>query len=128
METLIKAGGLYNIILVILHLLFWRIFNWQQDLRSVSSLNRSIMPVVNLSLTFVFIIFAYISLVHSAELLSTPLGNSLLILIALFWLARSLLQVIFFKLDHWLSFAFLCYFLAGAALYGLPATYNTWAQ
>ena len=107
METLIKAGGLYNIILVIFHLLFWRIFNWEQDLRSVSSLNRSIMPVVNLSLTFVFIIFAYISLVHSAELLSTPLGNSLLILIALFWLARSLLQVIFFKLDHWLSFAFL---------------------
>ena len=125
METLIKAGGFYNIILVIFHLLFWRIFNWEQELRSVSSLNRSIMPVVNLSLTFVFVIFAYISLVHSTELLTSPLGNSLLILIALFWLARSLLQVIFFKLDHWLSSAFLCYFLAGAALYGIPATYNT---
>lgn len=125
METLIKAGGFYNIILVIFHLFFWRIFNWEQDLRSVSSLNRSIMPVVNLSLTFVFVIFAYISLVHSTELLTSPLGNSLLILIALFWLIRSLLQVIFFKLDHWLSSAFLCYFLAGAALYGIPATYNT---
>ena len=124
METLIKAGGFYNIILVIFHLFFWRIFNWEQDLRSVSSLNRSIMPVVNLSLTFVFVIFAYISLVHSTELLTSPLGNSLLILIALFWLIRSLLQVIFFKLDHWLSSAFLCYFLAGAALYGIPATYN----
>jgi len=125
METLIKAGGFYNIILVLFHLFFWRIFNWEQDLRSVSSLNRSIMPVVNLSLTFVFVIFAYISLVHSTELLTSPLGNSLLILIALFWLIRSLLQVIFFKLDHWLSSAFLCYFLAGAALYGIPATYNT---
>jgi hypothetical protein len=124
METLIQVGGLYNIILVIFHLFFWRIFSWEQDLRSVSSLNRSIMPVVNLSLTFVFVIFAYISLVHSTELLTSPLGNSLLILIALFWLARSLLQVIFFKLDHWLSSAFLCYFLAGAALYGIPATYN----
>ena len=125
METLIQVGGLYNIILVIFHLFFWHIFNWEQDLRSVSSLNRSIMPVVNLSLIFVFIIFAYISLVHSTELLTSPLGNSLLIMIALFWLARSLLQIIFFKLDHWLSFAFLCYFLAGAALYGIPATYNT---
>ena len=125
METLIQVGGLYNIILVIFHLFFWHIFNWGQDLRSVSSLNRSIMPVVNLSLIFVFIIFAYISLVHSTELLTSPLGNSLLIMIALFWLARSLLQIIFFKLDHWLSFAFLCYFLAGAALYGIPATYNT---
>ena len=83
------------------------------------------MPVVNLSLIFVFIIFAYISLVHSTELLTSPLGNSLLIMIALFWLAMYLLKIIFFKLDHWLSFAFLCYFLAGAALYGIPATYNT---
>jgi uncharacterized paraquat-inducible protein A len=96
METLIKAGGLYNIILVVFHLLFWRIFNWEQDLRSLSSLNRSVMPVVNLSLTFVFVIFAYISLVHSTELLTSPLGNSLLVFIALFWLARSLLQIIFF--------------------------------
>ena len=124
MEALIKAGGIYNMILVIFHLLFWRIFNWEQDLRSLSSLNRSIMPVVNLSLTFVFVIFAYISLVHTTELLSTPLGNSLLILIALFWLARSFLQIIFFKLEHWLSFTFLSYFLVGATLYGIPATYN----
>jgi len=125
METLIKAGGLYNIILIVFHLLFWRIFNWKDDLPSLSFLNRAIMPVLNLSLTFVFVIFAYISLVHSNELLSTSLGRSLLMLIAVFWFARAMMQVVYFKLQHWGSLAFLLFFLAGAVLYGIPAVYAT---
>ena len=125
METLIKAGGLYNIILIVFHLLFWRIFNWKDDLPSLSFLNRAIMPVLNLSLTFVFVIFAYISLVHSNELLSTSLGRSLLMLIAVFWFARAMMQVVYFKLQHWGSLAFVLYFLAGAVLYCIPAVYAT---
>jgi len=125
MEALIKAGGIYNIILVVFHLLFWRIFHWKEDLQSLSFLNRAILPVVNLSLTFVFVIFAYISLVHTIELLSTPLGNSLLIFISLLWSARAIMQIIYFKLDHWTSFAFLFFFLAGTVIYGIPAVYGS---
>jgi hypothetical protein len=123
MESLIKLGGVYNISLVVFHLLFWRIFNWKEDLRSLSFLNRAIMQVVNLSLTIVFIIFAYISLVHTNDLLSTSLGKSLLTFMALFWFARSAMQIIFFKLNHWGSIAFLGYFLAGGLLYGVPVIY-----
>jgi hypothetical protein len=125
MDTLIKAGGLYNIILIVFHLLFWHIFNWKDDLPSLSFLNRAIMPVLNLSLTFVFVIFAYISLAHSNELLSTSLGRSLLMLIAVFWFARAMMQVAYFKLQHWGSLAFLLFFLAGGLLYGIPALYAT---
>jgi len=125
MESLIKLGGVYNIALVVFHLLFWRIFNWKEDLRSLSFLNRAIMQVVNLSLTIVFIIFAYISLVHTNELLSTSLGKSLLTFMALFWFARSAMQIIFFKLKHWGSIAFLGYFFAGGLLYGVPIIYAT---
>lgn len=120
-EALIRAGGLYTTGFVVFHLLFWRLFNWKQDLRSLSFLNRAIMQVVNLSLTFAFVIFAWISLAHTNELLTTPLGRSLLVRIALFWLARAIEQVIFFRLRHWGSWAFLVIFLAGAALYGIPA-------
>lgn len=123
MELLIKAGGVYNIILVIFHLLFWRIFNWKEDLRSLTFLNRSTMQVVNLSLTIVFVMFAYISLVHTSELLSSPLGKSLLFSISLLWLARSAMQVIFYKFKHWVSVAFFVYFFAGSLLYGIPAIY-----
>ncbi len=125
MELLIKAGGIYNIVIVIFHLLFWRIFNWKEDLRSLSFLNRAIMQVLNLSLTFAFVIFSYISLVHTKELISTSLGQSLLGFIALFWLARSVEQVVFFKLKNWRSIAFLGFFLVGTVLYAVPAIYIT---
>lgn len=125
MELLVKAGGIYNIVLVIFHLLFWQIFNWKEDLRSLSFLNRAIMQVLNLSLTFVFVIFSYISLVHTRELISTSIGQSLLGLIAMFWFARSIEQVVFFKLKDWRSVAFLVFFLIGMVLYAVPAIYTT---
>ena len=121
MDALIKAGGIYSFGFVVFHLMFWRIFNWDEDLRSLSFLNRAIMQVVNLSLTFVFVIFGYISLFHSKELLESSLGHSLLVLIALFWLFRAIEQVVFFKLKHWGSVIFLLVFLSGAVLYGIPA-------
>ena len=121
METLIKAGGLYNLILVVFHLLFWRLFNWKDDLRSLSLNNRAIMQVVNLSLTLVFILFAYVSLAQVDALLTTPLGKSLLVFMALFWLARCVMQIVFFRLAHWASIAFLAFFFAGGVLYGIPA-------
>ena len=121
METLIKTGGFYTIGLVIFHLLFWHIFNWKHELKQVSLLNRAIMQVLNISLIFAFIIFTYISLVHTDDLLTSALGHSLLVLMALFWLARAIQQIVFFKLRHWASWAFLLLFLSGAALYAIPA-------
>lgn len=121
MEALIKTGGLYNIALVIFHLLFWQLFNWAEDLCSLSTLNRAIMQVVNLSLVFVFTMFAYLSLIHTTELLSTTLGRALLLSISVFFFLRAILQVVFFRLLRWGSVAFLVFFLAGGVLYGIPA-------
>ncbi|MFC1824225.1 hypothetical protein ACFL9T_16055 [Thermodesulfobacteriota bacterium] len=125
MELLIKSGGIYNIALVIFHLLFWRIFNWKEDLRSLSFLNRAIMQVLNLSLTLAFIIFSYISLVHTKELMSTSLGQTLLVLMAVFWFARAVEQIVFFRLRNWGSAAFFVFFLMGTVLYTIPAIYAT---
>jgi len=124
METLIIAGGFYNIGLIVFHLLFWRIFDWEHDLKLVSYLNRATMQVLNISLTFAFVIFSYISFTHTTELLTTSLGHSLLVLMALFWLARSVQQIVFFKLHHWASWAFLLLFLCGSLLYAIPAIYS----
>ena len=120
MEILIKAGGVYCVVLVIFHLFFRKIFNWDGELIKLNRLNRALIPVLNLSLTFAFIVFAYVSFVHTEELLTTPLGRSLLLLISLFWLFRAIQQIVFFKLEHRLSWAFFVYFLTGSVLYGLP--------
>jgi hypothetical protein len=122
---MLKTAGVYCFCFVIFHLLFWQIFDWDRDLRSLSFVNRAIMQVVNLSLTFSFAIFGYVSLFHTREMLESPLGHSLLVLIAMFWLFRAIQQPVFFKFKHWGSVVFFGVFLLGSLLYGIPAIVAT---
>jgi ABC-type thiamin/hydroxymethylpyrimidine transport system permease subunit len=121
MDLMIRIGGLCALALVAFHLSFWRLFCWREDLRSLTSLNRAVMQVMNLALIYVFLLFAYISFAHTEDLLSTPLGHSLLVLISGLWLFRAVLQVVFFKLRHPGSIAFLVFCLASLSLYAIPA-------
>ncbi len=119
-ETLIVIGGLYNLVLAVFHLLFWKLFNWKRDLATLTPLNRAVVQILNLCLTFVFLVFAYISYFHANELLHSKLGRSLLALIATFWFLRAIKQIIFFGLRRKASIAFLILFLIGTGLYSVP--------
>ncbi len=119
-ELLIIAGGIYTVVLVVFHLLFWHIFKWPERLASLTHIDRATMQVLNISITFIFIIFAYISFAHTHELLNTQLGKSLLVLISCLWFFRAVQQVLFYRLKHKASVALTLFFLIGAALYGAP--------
>jgi hypothetical protein len=119
-ELVIKLGGIYSIGLIMFHVLFWRLFKWPESLASLNRVNRATMQVLNISITLIFCIVAYVSFAHTAELLHTPLGNTLLVLISWLWLIRAVLQVVFYKLEHKASVGLTLYFLLGACLYGLP--------
>ena len=119
-ETVIIIGGLYNLAFALFHLMFWRLFRWKEDLASLTRINRAIMQVINLCLTFVFLAFAYISLFHTTELLSTSLGNTLLVLIFIFWILRAIEQIVFFGLRKKMSVTLLVVFVFGALIYLLP--------
>ena len=114
------AGGVFHLALAIFHLFFWRIFRWRQDLASLTRVNRAVAQILNLCLTFVFFAAAYLSFFHAAELLSAPLGRTILASIALFWILRLILQFVFFGARHRVSILFIVIFLVGAALYLLP--------
>lgn len=120
MVKLIFVGGIFNLLFAVFHLFFWKLFNWKDELKSISFINQNIMQVLNLCLAFVFIIFSYISIFHKDEMLNTDLGISLTLCISVFWLLRSLEQIIFFKLKTAISWILLILFIAGTLLYGLP--------
>ncbi|MGA8262382.1 MAG: hypothetical protein WB783_19410 [Arenicellales bacterium] len=124
----IVVGGVLNAAFAVVHLMHWRLFNWREELRTLTFVNRGVVQILNLCLAFVFCIFAYVSLVHTDELTSSLLGYSLLALIALFWLARAVQQIIFFRLRHWPSRALFLVFLVGASLYGMPAVMMFWPR
>ncbi|MCP5050655.1 MAG: hypothetical protein GY940_26060 [bacterium] len=119
-ETVIFIGGIYNIAFVIFHLTFWKLFRWKADLRSLSFINRAVMQILNLCLTFSFVIFAYISIFHNLEMLSTGIGKSLLFLISLFWFFRAIEQIVFFGLKKAASVAFFVIFVIGTLIYLYP--------
>jgi hypothetical protein len=118
--NIVVIGGIYNIGFAVFHLLFWKLFRWREDLASLTSLNRAVMQILNLCLTFAFVLFAFVSLFHSVEMVSTALGRSLLLLIAIFWFLRAVEQIVFFGLRRVVSVVLFLIFIAGFALYTLP--------
>ena len=119
-EILLFVAGVYTLALIVFHLLFGRIFGWPKSLSGLDPVNRSTMQVLNLSITFILGIFAWLSFFHADELLDTELGRTLLILVSALWLFRAGLQIWFYGLGHKLSFGLFGYFLLGAVLYGMP--------
>lgn len=124
MEILLKIGGIYNLAFAVFHCLFWKIFKWDSELRQLNFLNRAIMQVLNLCLIFCFLIFFYISVFHTSDLLTTGLGKSILICISIFWLFRAVEQILFFKLKDLVSAFFLIFFICGAVIYLIPLFSN----
>ncbi len=92
---LVKVGGYASIGWLIFHLLFWQLFDWRAELRRLSHLNSGVMQVLNLCLSFVFLLFAIVSLRHTNELITTGIGRTIALGIGAFWFFRFLLQPLF---------------------------------
>jgi hypothetical protein len=118
--TTIMIGGVYNLGFAIFHLMFWRIFRWKKDLSRLTFINRSVMQILNLCLTFMFLVIAYVSFFHSSELVQTNLGKTLLVGFSLFWFLRMIEQVIFFGIRNSISIILTLIFLFGCVIYLVP--------
>jgi hypothetical protein len=119
-EVMILLGGFYNLGFAIFHLLFWRLFRWKRDLSSLTFINRSVTQILNLCLTFVFLLMAYISFFNTSELIQTNLGKTLLVGFSLFWFLRMIEQIIFFGIRNLISIALTLVFLFGCVIYLIP--------
>lgn len=120
MKTLIIIGGFIWIGLFLFHALFWRLFDWKNDLEKLNSVNKAIMQVMNFALMLFTLIFAYISFFHAEELLTTPLGKTTLIGIVSFGIFRASLQPIFFNLKDARSKIFFGVMILGTLIYLVP--------
>jgi hypothetical protein len=119
-EAFVVGGGIYCLAFAGFHLAFWKLFDWPEDLRSLSYINRAVVQILNLCLTFAFVVFAVPSLVFPKEMVGTDMGRALLLLISAFWLLRAAEQVVFFGVRRLPSVVFLIVFLLGSALYAIP--------
>lgn len=114
---MLYIGGLYHLAFFFFHLAFWKLFDWKNDLQSLSEINRAVIQILNLRLMWIFLVFAYVSFFHADDLLTTTLGKTILVGIIFFWLIRAVEQIIFFGLGKKVSIAFFIAFLLGAGFY-----------
>jgi hypothetical protein len=116
----IKIGGFYQIAFLVFHAMFWRLFKWKRELPKLNHINGAIMQVLNLCLMFCFLVFGYVSLFHTSELITSAIGRVLLLFMALFWMVRAIEQLVFFSSKRPLSIAMFVLFLFGFCLYAYP--------
>ncbi len=123
LENVIYLGGLFNFSIAIFHMFFWRIFDWNRDLRSIRFVNRAVMQIMNLSLIVIFFLFAFISFSYPVDLLITRLGHAIILSISVFWFLRAFMQAVFFGFKNKISVMFFILFLIGGMIYIYPLVY-----
>lgn len=116
----IVIGGYYNLGFAIFHIFFWKIFDWKIQLRLLKPVNKGIMQILNICLILVFLLFAYVSIFFTEELISTDIGKSILLFIALFWFIRAIVQIYYFGLKNQISLIMFLLFFLGTMIYIYP--------
>ncbi len=111
---LIKLGGWMSLGWLIFHCFFWRLFDWKSQLRKMSAVNRGVTQVLNLCLSFVFLLFALVSLLYADELLKPGLGRAALAGMGVFWLLRLIEQPVFFGFSRVSNIFSLLFAVTGA--------------
>lgn len=119
MKTLIYIGGFYCLAFAIFHLAFWKLFDWKNELPKLKAVNRGVMQVLNLRLTYVFFVVAFLSFFFADDLISTKLGNVILASISIFAVMRAIEQLIFWKVEK-VGIVFFFILLIGAGIFAAP--------
>lgn len=119
-QVWIYAAAGYNVALALFHLSFWHVFRWREELPRLHPVNRGVLQVLNIMLTFVFLLVAGLQVLLTDEMTGTALGRALLAGMMFFWILRAILQPLFWRLmPAATNAAFVGLCLVGAGLHAM---------
>ena len=120
MNSIVFACGIHSIGFAVFHAFFWKIFDWQNDLRSASIPTRAIIQIANLRLIYFFLFIGVLCFVFPSALVETALGRATLLGMSLFWVGRLIEQFIFLPYNRLMIHLLSAVFALGAVLFALP--------
>ncbi len=95
-NKLIRTGGVFSGLFLILHIAFYWIFNWEKTLEVMNQTDKPIMLTLNL-VGILFLIYATsVSFLLTKQLPQTSAGRSVLLFFASFYLLRIAAEFIYF--------------------------------
>jgi hypothetical protein len=107
MKSLLLIGGLLHFVILIASALTPRLLDWRRNLGTLHPFLRRLFWVYGAFIVLTIISFGTLSLLRADELSSTtPLARSVSAMIAIFWLARLVVQFFVFDARPFLTTAF----------------------
>lgn len=101
MEIHFKLIGVILIVLALVHTIFPRYFNWADELKSLSLINRQLMTVHTFFIALVVFLMGVLCLTSSSELVNTELGKKVSLGLGVFWVVRLYFQFFGYSSDLW---------------------------
>jgi len=117
---LIKILALFNLSFGLFHLFFWKLLNWKKQLKELTAVNRAVVQTLNVCLTFMFFLVAYIFYFSATEIETTEIGSILLCGMGIFWFIRALMQLYLFEMGKKIHKILLVLFFLGAVIHIIP--------
>jgi hypothetical protein len=108
MKSLLLIGGLLHFVILIASALTPRVLDWRKNLAALDSFLRRLFWVYGCFIVLVIISFGVLTIVQTNELASgAPLARAVCAMIAIFWLARLIVQFFVFDARAFLTTIFL---------------------
>jgi hypothetical protein len=119
-ENILVVCGIYNILLALFHIYFWKVFKWNETLEIGTKANKYLVQIMNIQLIYVFIFMAFIYIFFKDELLDSTLGYWIMFGYAGFWVVRFIQQFIFLKIKGKFVIGLTLLFFIGSVLHLIP--------
>jgi hypothetical protein len=101
MELNLEIIGYILILLALGHVIFPHYFNWADELRQVSLINRQLMYVHTFFIGLVLMLMGLLCITSANEIISTALGRRIALGLGVFWLARLFIQFFVYSPELW---------------------------
>lgn len=101
MEIQIRITGVVMLLLALLHIRFPRYFNWKEELKSLSLINRQMMTVHMFFIALMVFLMGLLCLTSAPDLAGTALGKLIALGMGIFWTTRLVFQLFVYSARLW---------------------------
>jgi hypothetical protein len=101
MEIHYKIIGILLMLLALIHIIFPKYFNWKDELKSLSLINREMMTIHTLFIAVVVFLMGLLCLTSATALIETDLGKRISLGLGIFWGLRLFTQFFGYSTELW---------------------------
>lgn len=101
MEIHFKIIGVLLMVLALVHFIFPKYFNWEEELKSLSLINKQMMTVHTFFIAVTVFMMGLLCVTSTAELIETKLGKTICLGFGIFWLLRLFIQFFVYSTQLW---------------------------